>query len=151
MVRPISVDRIETEMPAILVKCNRAYLDAARKWGHRNIWTTLPAYFHLTRAELAQAVNSVEGFLLSDELERGPELFCRFRDFRDAWKAFAQRNNYQGSLNKTITMSLFRTPFEKHGLRVVRDEREWNGVPRKDEWVIGVRVVDPNGGGGFMG
>lgn len=146
-------DKLTAEMPALLVKCNRAYLEAARKWGHKNVWTALPAYFQLTRAELAQAVNSVEGFLASSEVEVAPEdptAYCRFRDFRDAWKAFAHQNGYQGGLNKTITTSLFRTPFEKYGVRIVKEEREFNGVARRDEWVVGVRLL-LDSAAGFMG
>lgn len=144
-------DKLGVELPAILVKCNRAYLDASTRWGGRNIWTVLPTYFHDTRAEIAQAVNSIEAFLVSNDVVIDAESFVRYKDFRDAWKSFAQVNGYVVS-HKTITVSLFNTPFQKHGLRITNEVRTYGGETRKEQWVVGLRLVtDAPGGGGLMG
>ena len=37
--------RVEAELPDLLVKCNRAYLEAAAAHGQQNLWTVLPPYF----------------------------------------------------------------------------------------------------------
>ena len=144
-------DKLGVELPAILVKCNRAYLDASTRWGARNIWTVLPTYFHDTRAEIAQAVNSIEAFLVSNDVVIDAESFVRYKDFRDAWKSFAQVNGYVVS-NKTITVSLFNTPFQRHDLRITNEVRTYRGETRKEQWVVGLRLVtDEAGGGGLMG
>ena len=146
-------DKLETEMPAIVVKCNRAYLEASKRWGSKNIWTVLPQYFHNTRAEMAQAVNSIEAFLASNEMVKDETSFVRLREFRDAWKAFAMSNGYIIS-NKVITNNLFKTPFERHGIQLVNDTREYRNEPsKKDNWVVGVRLLDGefDTGGGLDG
>lgn len=145
-------DKLGVELPAILAKCNRAYLDFSTRSGSRNIWTVLPAYFHDTRAEIAQAVNSIEAFLVSNDVCIDPESFVKYKDFRDAWKGFAQANGYAVS-NKTITVALFNTPFQKHDLRITNEVRTHNGETRKEQWVVGLRLLadEPAGLGGLHG
>ena len=140
-------DKLAVELPTILLKCNRAYLDAARRWGSRNIWTVLPEYFRNTRNEMAQAVNSIEAFLASTEVVLAPERFCPYKDFRDAWKSFSISNGYNQH-TKPVTQNLFRTPFEKFGLAVTTETREYRGTSKGQQWVVGLDLVDEGGGGG---
>ena len=135
-------DKLGAEMPHLLLKCNRAYLEAAGKWGSKNVWNSLPQYFHDTRAEMAQAVNSIEAFLASNDVVLDEDSFIRFKEFRDVWKAFAMSNGYTVA-NKTITNSIFRTPFERFGLRFTGTEtRKYKGENVKDQWIEGVRLAD---------
>lgn len=136
-------EKLAAEMPAILVKCNRAYLEASDKWGSRNIWTVLPDYFHKTRDEMAQAVNSIEAFLASSEVTRDPAAYCPLRAFKDSWKAFAVRNGYRVNI---VQDSHFRTPFDKFGLSIEKGTvREYAGARRNRDWVLGVDLVTEDG------
>lgn len=145
-------DKLAAELPAILLKCNRAYLDASARWGMRNVWTVLPAYFQATRNEMAQAVNSIEAFLASTEVVLDGMLYCPFKDFRAAWKSFSITNGYTQH-NKPTTVSLFTTPFEKFGLRVETGTREYRGIQKNNvQWVVGIDLADgDDGGGGLYG
>jgi len=135
-------DKLGEEMPLLLLKCNRAYLEAARRWGSKNVWNALPQYFHDTRAEMAQAVNSIEAFLASNDVVLDADSFIRFKEFRDTWKAFALSNGYTVG-NKTITTSIFRTPFDRFGLRMTGTEtRKYKGENVRDQWIEGVRLAD---------
>ena len=131
-------DKLGREMPTILLKCNRAYLEAAAAHGSRNIWTVLPDYFANTRNEMAQAVNCTEAFLSSSEVVLGPEWYCPYNDFRDTWKAFSTSNGYNQH-NKPLTVSIFTAVFEKFHLKVATDTRQYRGVTRENiKWVVGM-------------
>lgn len=143
-------DKLAAEMPAILLKCNRAYLQAAARWGSRNVWTVLPAYFVNTRNEMAQAVNSIEAFLSSAEVVLGEDKFCPFKEFKTAWKAFSMTNSYTQH-NKPITVTYFSAPFEKFNLRIEDGTREYHGMQKKQAWVVGVDLAREDDGAYALG
>ena len=132
-------DKLMAEMPAILAKCNKAYLEMAGQYSHVNIWTVLPEYFKITRDQLAQSVNSVEAFLASTEVIRRDDLFCPMADFRTALKSFEMSNNYK---SKKYDADFFRGPFTKLGLRVERCKRRYRGSTRQCDFVMGVDLND---------
>jgi phage/plasmid-associated DNA primase len=87
-------DKLASELPSILMKCNRLYLDAVSKWSTTNIWTVLPKYFLHTRDEMAQSTNVLEAFLSSEDVIVQDGAFCSLDDFKSALKVFATQNNY---------------------------------------------------------
>lgn len=139
-------EKLAAELPLILLKCNRAYLDASARWGMRNVWTVLPAYFQATRNEMAQAVNSIEAFLASTEVVLDGAVYCPFKEFRAAWKSFSITNGYPNH-NKPTTLSLFTTPFEKFGLRVETGTREYRGIQKNNvQWIMGIDLAEADDG-----
>jgi len=141
-------DKLELELPRILLKCNRAYLETAARHGTRNIWKVLPDYFMRTRDQMAQATNSVEAFLVDqDRVRLGEALFCPFKAFKHALREFEVANQYKS--NKTLTTDYMAGPFQKFGVRTVRDSRAYRGARAVTvEWVVGADLVDGPGGGG---
>ena len=137
-------DKLREELPRILLKCNRAYLEAAARWGHLNVWTVLPDYFKGTRDQTAQEISGVEAFLSSDRVVVGADKFCPFRDFVDAFKQFEQRNGYRSG---TLTTCFWTAPFQKFELRRVKDQRSYRGeAPKTREWLVGVDLdEEPDG------
>lgn len=137
-------DKLKTELPAILVKCNRAYLEAVRDHGSKNIWTVLPPYFHNTRNELAQAVNSVEAFLASDGVVKGPDLACPLAEFRKKWRFFAESTGYNIN-GKVSDKTMFRTPLERNGLSIEkRATCVWRDSEyTNSEFVVGADLAIP--------
>ena len=127
-------EKLAKELPAILVKCNRAYLEMVAEHSHVNVWTVLPRYFIGTRDALAQSVNSVEAFLASPEVVLSPELYCPMDDFRAALKAFEMRNNFK---SKKYDADFFNGPFGKHGLVIRRDKKLYQGANRTRDYVFG--------------
>ena len=134
-------DKLDVELPLILVKCNRAYVEAARAYGSKNVWTVLPAYFKTTRDTMAQDVNAVEAFLASADVLLKEAAYCPFDDFKHALKAFEQQNGYKHS---KYVWDHFRGPFDKYGLVKVREAREYGGRRLTREYIVGVDL----GGGG---
>lgn len=131
-------EKLHWELAAILIKCNKAYLEACDKWGSQNIWSVLPAYFKGTRDEMAQAVNSAEAFLASPEVVLGVERFCPFEDFKAGLKAYEASNGFKPS---KYVADFFRGPFNKFGITKVRDTMEYRGRRLKKEYIVGVDLV----------
>jgi hypothetical protein len=114
--------KLRGEMPALLLKANRAYLEAAGEWGGRSLWTVLPQYFRDTRKELSQTVNSIEAFLANPGYATvGPGLHCSLADFRARWAAFCKENNYDA---KRFSKELYRNVFHSRGV-VTATWRVW--------------------------
>jgi hypothetical protein len=133
-------DKLGTEIGAILLKSNRAYLEAAAKWGHKNVWTVVPEYFLDTRNDMACQVNSVEAFLRSeDDVVLGEEHYCPMKEFKEAWKSYARNNGYK--LGKTNDTGMFTTVFDKMDLRIEKGTREYGGITKKGDWVVGADLV----------
>lgn len=137
-------DKLATEIPAILVRCNRAYLRAARDHGAVNIWTVLPQYFLRNRDEMAQSTNVLEAFLTSDDVVLRADAFCSLKDFKDALKTFSHDNNF--AITKRFSWEWFRGPMEKFGVVKAKEAREYRGRALTAEFLQGVdlaRLQDP--------
>jgi hypothetical protein len=132
-------DKLELELPMILLKCNRAYLEAVRQWSHTNVWTVLPAYFLHTRDEMAQATNVVEAFLASPDVVLKEDAFVPLDDFKMALRVFSQQNNYKHA--QRFTWEYFRGPMEKFGIKKSRGAREYRGRKLTRDYLDGVDLM----------
>jgi hypothetical protein len=65
--------KLEAEIPTILCKCIRAYLDYASKYSKKDIWGVLPPYFKSVQAQVATVTNPLQNFLASDKVVYGPD------------------------------------------------------------------------------
>ena len=131
-------NRLKAEMGAMIVKANRAYLEASAKYGSKNIWEVLPNYFKSTRNEMAASVNSVEAFLGSSDVVLDPTKYCPFDDFKCALKVFENQNGYRGS---KYTADFFRSPFLKFKISKTRDQMEYRGRSLKRDYLLGIDLV----------
>jgi hypothetical protein len=130
--------KLEREMPAILKKCNRAYLETAQKYGSKNIWNHLPAYFKGTRADLEEATNSMENFLNSDKVEFAEDAYCKYEEFVQLYRTHAKEFNLG---RPRIDKDFLKTPFAKRRLHVRNDTRgNYSG-----RFIDGIRIVHRNG------
>ena len=93
---------------------------------------------------MEKAVKSIEAFLASSEVVLRADRFCPFKDFKDMWMAFSRANGYSHH-NKPVTADMFAAPFEKYGLRIEADVREYRGNLRKGQWVVGADLADADG------
>ena len=133
-------DKIQAELPALLVKCNRAYREMADMHGSENIWTILPEYFQKTSSEVAQTINVLDAFLASDEVEFGPEQFCPFDEFKNGVTAFAQINGYS---RPRFNADYFRGPFVRRGITRQKATKTWRNRVRTDkDFLIGVNLSE---------
>ena len=131
-------EKIDNEMPDLLVKCNRAYREMAARHGSDNIWTLLGPYFHKTSSELAQTINVLEAFLACDEVVFGAGKYVPFDEFKNAVSAYAQIN---GFTKPKFHVDYFRGPFTKRGITKEKGTKTWNGRVLNREFLIGVDLV----------
>jgi len=119
------------ELPALLVKGNRAYLEAVNKYGKNDIWSILPEYFTETKKEMAEQTNSLQHYLGSGKVVFGDEhwvLQSHFtREFNDRW-------------NKDYYMN----PFELKGIEIKHRMLRYDPITsreKKGTWFHGVDIV----------
>lgn len=82
--------KLDRELPAIMLKANRAYLEAVRLYSRDNVWKHLPTEFHLAKEELSETVNSVTSFLRSGQLQFGPDVYMPMDEFSVGYQAYVQ-------------------------------------------------------------
>jgi hypothetical protein len=81
-------NKIEEEVPALLVKINRGYRKMAAEAGHMNIWNILPPYLLAARDTMAQSTSSLEALLNSNQVDIGEDKYCPFDEFVRVLKQF---------------------------------------------------------------
>jgi phage/plasmid-associated DNA primase len=116
--------KLETEMPAILCKCLRAYLDYAHKYASKDIWNVLPKYFAQVRSQVATVTNSLQHFLCSEKLRFGSDLFVPQREFIARFNQHCKENNL-GSFK--FNQDFYAGPFSARDLEVRVDSKIYNG------------------------
>jgi phage/plasmid-associated DNA primase len=117
-------DKLEQEMPAILCKCLRAYLDYAHRYASKDIWNVLPKYFVQVRNQVATVTNSLQHFLCSEKLRFGADLFVPQREFIARFNQHCKENNLG---NFKFNQDFYAGPFSARDLEVRVDSKIYNG------------------------
>lgn len=141
-------EKLEQELPFIIVKCNRAYLSMVQRHSHTNLWQILPDYFKVTRDEMAQSVNSVEAYLSSGEVVFGEELCLPTKDLKAAISGFAQQNGFE---KPKYSKDFWRGPLTKYNLTMETCRRLYLGKMVTQSFVLGIGFNDDGSGGGGGG
>ena len=84
--------KLDAEIPTILCKCVRAYLDYSRKYSKKDIWGVLPPYFKTIQAQVATVTNPLQHFLASDKVVYGPDKFIPQKLFVQIFNQHCQEN-----------------------------------------------------------
>jgi hypothetical protein len=135
-------DKLEKELPAILLKCVRAYLEFAQKYADKDIWNVVPAYFKNIQIQVAMVTNSLQNFLASEKIKYGPELFCPQKIFVQIFNQHCQENNLgRGKFNSDFYVG----PFSSRNIKVVTEVKTYKGRAYPAQpFVIGLDVIDDN-------
>jgi hypothetical protein len=80
--------KLEDGMAAILLKANRVYLEAVRKYARDNVWKHLPREFHLAKEEFSEETNSIVQFLRSGRFVFSRDLYIPFEQFAGAYDSY---------------------------------------------------------------
>ena len=87
-------DKLDRELPVILLKCVRAYLDYAQRFSDQAIWNIVPEYFKAVQNQVAMATNTLQNFLsCEDKVKFGTDLFCPQTEFESAYNSHCLDNN----------------------------------------------------------
>lgn len=141
-------EKLMEELPAIIKKCNAAYLWAVNKYSDQDVWNVLPGYFQTTRDEISQETNVIKNFMSSGKLEFGKDLACQEKDFKLAFNQHCNENNLG---RHQIGPSIYDEPFsefsEIHG--IVIEQKKLKGVEViggkrfKGTIITGVAIKEP--------
>ena len=134
--------KLDEEIPAILCKCVRAYLDYSTKYSSKDIWNVLPPYFKTIQTQIAMVTNTLQNFLASDKVVFGPDKSCPMKLFKQIFNQHCSENN----LGKwRIHPDFYAGPFSSRDLEVRVDSMNYKGEQfTAAEFVFGVDIVAAN-------
>tara|TARA_B100001093_G_scaffold3139_3_gene3235 strand:+ start:5340 stop:7109 length:1770 start_codon:yes stop_codon:yes gene_type:complete len=127
--------KLKDEMPDILQKCNKAYIECAEEFGRDTIWSVLPKYFLESQEELAKATNPLMHFLLSEKITIESGKYIPERLFKQAFRDHCIENNYA---KHRWNQDFYMGPFSQHNIAIVRnDARCYLGRVEPGPFIIG--------------
>lgn len=108
-------DKLDIEMPAIMLKCIKAYLEYAQKYSDKDIWNVVPPYFKVVQEQVAMITNSLQNFLASGKIVYGEDKCCPQKLFQHLFNNHCTENN----LGKCkFNPDFYMGPFSSRGLEV---------------------------------
>ena len=134
--------KLESELPIILLKCIRAYLDYSNKYRDRDIWNVVPPYFKIIQKQVAMVANTLHNFLESTNVKFGKDLCVPQKIFVQVFNQHCQANNLG---KQKFNPDFYVGPFSSRDLEVRNNEVTYNGDYYPNQPVIyGVDVVMDN-------
>jgi hypothetical protein len=130
--------KLKAELPAIILKCNLAYLAAVLDFGDSSIWSALPEYFKQTQRVMAESCNALVAFLGSDMVKHGADQYCLELVFKRQLQEFIRAGNY--SMAYRWEADFYRAIFDDMQLRIDHDELPWpmgSETRRSGRFIIG--------------
>ena len=118
-------DKLDNEMPAIMLKCIKAYLEYAQKYSDKDIWNVVPPYFKVVQEQVAMITNSLQNFLASGKIVYGEDKCCPQKLFQHLFNNHCTENN----LGKCkFNPDFYMGPFSSRGLEVRLATRTYANV-----------------------
>lgn len=135
-------DKLERELPAILLKCVRAYLDYGQRYANRDAWAVVPKYFKEIQKQVAMVTSSLTNFLESSLVIRDKDLFVPQSLFVQAFTQHCAQSN----LGKPkFNPDFYAGPFSSYGIEVREEAVSYKGrAYRKAPVIYGLDVVNEN-------
>jgi len=133
-------EKLDREIPTIMYKCIKAYLDYAQKYADQDIWNVVPSYFKKVQEQVAMITNSLQHFLASEKIKYGKELYCPQKDFYNKFNLHCQENN----LTKCkFNPDVYLGPFSSRGIEVRVENVTYENRPLINQPIIfGLDLVD---------
>ena len=132
-------EKLDGELPIILQKCIRAYLEYSYKYNNQDIWNVVPEYFKTIQNQVAMVTNSLQNFLASEKVKIRKDLCVPQKIFI---RIFNQHCNDNNLGRARFNQDFYAGPFSSRDLEVVTEERTYNGeLMRRQPFIIGADVV----------
>jgi hypothetical protein len=130
--------KLDAELPCILLKCLRAYLEYAQKYSDRDIWSVVPKYFKTIRDEVAMITSVLQNFLASDKLAFSPDLFVPRDVFVREFFKHCEENNLG---RPKFTTDFYAGPFSSREIDVRHVTMTYKGRSyTNQEFIFGVDI-----------
>ena len=133
-------NKLDKELPVIILKCVKAYLDYAQKYSDQDIWNVVPKYFKNIQTQVAMVTNSLQNFLASEKVRYDPELYCPQKLFVQLFNQHCQENNL-GRFK--FNPDFYAGPFSSRALEVRTEAKTYKGRAYPAQPVVfGVDIVE---------
>ena len=138
--------RLEFELPAILEKCIRAYLETVKCVGKKDIWKIVPRELKEAQIKMAAATNVLYDFLTSDDrVVYGEDKYIPWREFSSEFNRFCDDSNVSRARKFTTSnREYWIGPFQQQDLSIKSMKNfTYNGkkYPKNTECVKGIDVI----------
>lgn len=133
-------EKLNRELPIILLKCIRAYLDYSNQYRNKDIWNVVPDYFKKIQKQVAMVASTLHNFLESTKIVFGKDLFVPQTLFIQVFNQHCQANN----LGKPrFNQDFYAGPFSSRDIEVREEVVTYKGrtYPRQPV-IYGVDVVE---------
>jgi hypothetical protein len=136
---PTLEDKLDQEIPNILQKSIRAYLEMSQKYKNKDIWNIVPSYFKNIQKQVAMVASTLTNFLESTNVKYGEELKCPQEIFVKVFNQHCQANN----LGKPrFNSDFYAGPFSSRDIEVRDHEDMYNGKLYSNRpFIFGLDVV----------
>lgn len=140
---PHLTNKLAKEIPAILLKCVRAYVEYGQKYADRDAWAVVPAYFKKIQKQVAMVTSSLTNFLESSAVDRDLKLFVPQSVFTPAYTLHCTQTLNMGK--PRFNPDAYAGPFSSYGIEVREEAVTYKGRSyRKQPIFYGVDVIDEN-------
>jgi len=137
---PNMAQKLDKEIPAILLKCIRGYLEYAQKYKDKDIWSVVPPYFKGVQNQVAMVTNSLRHFLSSEKVTYSKDSKCPQKIFVQLFNQHCSENNLGRS---RFNQDLYAAPFSARRLKVVTEAITYMGRAYPNQPIVqGVDIVD---------
>lgn len=135
-------EKLEKEIPAILCKCVKAYLEKVENFGDQDIWNVVPKYFKDVQKQIAVVTNTLQHFLESEKLEYGTDKFVPQKLFVHVFNQHCQENNLQRS---KFNPDIYAGPFSSKEIEVRSASVQYRGRMYATQPIIyGADIIQEN-------
>ena len=137
---PMLDEKLNKELPAIMLKCIKGYLEYSRMYSEKDIWNVVPKYFKTIQTQVAMVTNSLQNFLACEKVKFGKDLFCPQKIFVQIFNQHCQENNL-GRFK--FHPDFYLGPFSSRDIEVITEAKTYKGrVYMAQPMIYGVDVVE---------
>lgn len=132
--------KLDRELPHILAKCVRAYIDYSNKYSDIDIWNAVPKYFKTIQKQVAMVANTLHNFLESTNITYDEKFFVPQKLFVQVFNQHCQANNLG---KQKFHPDFYVGPFSSRGIDVRNETVTYKGRVYPNQPIIyGVDVVE---------
>jgi hypothetical protein len=132
--------KLEQELPTILNKCIKAYLEYAQKYSDKDIWNVVPNYFKVVQTQVAMVTNTLRHFMASEKVQYGPTMCCPQKVFVNIFNQHCQENNLG---RPRFNPDFYAGPFSAKEIEVRVHTMVYKGTPYASQpFVFGLDIAD---------
>ena len=132
-------EKLHRELPIILLKCVRGYLDYSNKYRNKDIWNVVPKYFKQIQKQVAMVASSLTNFLESTYVIIGEDSFVPQKEFVAKFNQHCKENNL--GMHR-FHADFYAGPFSSREIEVRIETVKYKGRVCKNQPIIyGLDIV----------